>query len=110
MLLFPSYAESFSLAPMEAMVVGCPVIFTKRTSGPELITNKVDGLLIDPDNVKEIADAIIWMLANRKRAIEMGQHGAMKIRTNFDINLIAEQHLDYYKKYSKVATILMFFI
>ena len=26
--IFPSYAESFSMAPMEAMVIGCPVIYT----------------------------------------------------------------------------------
>ena len=63
--IFPSYQEAFSMAPMEAMAVGCPVIYTKRTSGPELITNGEDGLLIDPDNVQEIADAILFILKNR---------------------------------------------
>ena len=47
--------------------------------------------------LREIADAIIKMLTNRQRAFEMGQNGAKKIRVNFDINIIAEQHLCYYK-------------
>lgn len=97
--VFPSYQEAFGMAPMEAMAVGCPVIFTKLTSGPELITNGVDGLLVDPDNEQEISDAIILMLTNRKRAIEMGQNGVRKIRDNFDINLIAEKHIEYYNQF-----------
>ena len=99
--IFPSYAESFSMAPMEAMAIGCPVIYTKRSSGPELITNGVDGLLIDPDNILEIADAIIFMLTSRHRASEMGQNGIKKVRDNFDINLIAEKHLEYYRGFHR---------
>jgi glycosyltransferase involved in cell wall biosynthesis len=94
--IFPSYAESFSMAPMEAMATGCPVIYTKRSSGPELITNEVDGLLVDPDNIQEIADAIIVMLTDRKRAYEMGLKGAKKIRASFDIDIISEKHINFY--------------
>lgn len=96
--IFPSYQESFSMAPMEAMSVGCPVIYTQRTSGPELIVNNVDGLLIDPDNISGIADAIIFLLQNKERAKEIGQMGFEKIKSKFDISFIADEHLEYYKK------------
>lgn len=94
--VFPSYAESFSMAPMEAMAIGCPVIFTKRTSGPELITNGVDGLLVDPDNIDEISEAILFMLSNRKEAILMGRNAIPKMRKHFDINIVAEKHIEFY--------------
>ena len=94
--IFPSYAETFGMAPIEAMAVGCPTIFTKRTSGPEIIDHGVNGLLVDPDNIQEIASAVISMLANRNQAIEMGKKGVKKVRDNFDIKLIAEKHIDYY--------------
>jgi glycosyltransferase involved in cell wall biosynthesis len=94
--VFPSYQEAFSMAPMEAMAVGCPVIHTKRTSGPELINDGVEGLLVDPDNIQELVDAIIMMLTNRKRAVEMGQNGYQKIRNQFDISIIADKHIKYY--------------
>lgn len=94
--IFPSFQEAFSMAPMEAMAIGCPVIYTKRTSGPELITNRLDGLLVDPENVPEIVDAIVYMLTNRKQAIEIGRNGYNKIRRKFNISILADKHIDYY--------------
>jgi len=95
--VFPSFAETLGMAPIEAMAVGCPVIFTMRTSGPEIINHGIDGLLVDPDNIQEIADAILWMLTNRKYAVEMGQQGYNKVRERFDIEIIADKHIKYYK-------------
>jgi glycogen synthase len=94
--IFPSYVESFSMAPMESMLVGCPTIYTKRTSGEELISNGINGLLIDPDNIEEIADAIIKMLSNRPFAIKMGRDGACHIKEEFNISAIADKHLSFY--------------
>jgi glycogen synthase len=96
--IFPSFQESFSMAPMEAMAIGCPVIYTKRTSGPELIINGVDGLLVDPDNIPEIAGAMILLLTNRVIATEIGQMGFQKIKNSFDISIIAEKHIGYYSE------------
>jgi glycosyltransferase involved in cell wall biosynthesis len=94
--IFPSYAETFGMGPIEAMIVGCPTIFTKRTSGPEIINDGIDGLLIDPDNIHEIANSIKRILTNRNQAIEMGKNGIKKVKENFDIKLIAEKHIEYY--------------
>ena len=46
--VYPSYAECFALAPMEAMVAKTAVINSTRTSGPELVRNGIDGPLADP--------------------------------------------------------------
>jgi glycogen synthase len=94
--IFPSYSESFGMAPIEAMSVGCPTIFTRRATGPEIIDEGIDGLLVDPDNIQEIADSILFMLTNRQKAVEMGQNAINKVNAKFDINLIADQHLKYY--------------
>lgn len=94
--IFPSFQEAFSMAPMEAMAVGCPVIYTKRTSGPELINDGLDGLLVDPENVPEIVDAIVFMLTKRDKAIKLGLNGYYKIRRQFDISILADKHIDYY--------------
>ena len=84
------------MGQIEAMIVGCPTIFTKRTSGPEIINDGIDGLLIDPDNIHEIANSIKRILTNRNQAIEMGKNGIKKVKENFDIKLIAEKHIEYY--------------
>jgi glycosyltransferase involved in cell wall biosynthesis len=96
--IFPSYAESFGMAPLEAMVIGCPTIFTRRTSGPELIKDREEGLLVDPDNIEDISQAIIFLLLNREYALETGRNGALKVKSHFDISKIADQHIDLYNK------------
>ena len=94
--IFPSYAETFGMAPLESMLAGCPTIFTKRASGEELIKNGVNGLFVDPDNINEIANAIKYMLSRRSAAIEMGRKGAQTIKERFNISEIAEEHINVY--------------
>jgi glycogen(starch) synthase len=94
--IFPSYTESFGMAPIESMSIGCPTIFTKRSSGPEIIENGIDGFLVDPENFDEIANSLILMLTNRKLAIEIGRNGRNKVKNSFDINVIADKHLNFY--------------
>ncbi len=40
----------------------CTSIYSRRGSGPELIEDGRDGLLIEPDRPDEIAEAIIRLL------------------------------------------------
>lgn len=99
--IFPSYVESFGMAPLESMQVGCPTIFTKRVSGSELINDGVTGLLVDPDNIQEISEAIIKMLSDKTTAENMGRKGAKMVNQKFNIATIADLHIDLYKSILK---------
>lgn len=96
--IFPSYAEAFAFAPMEAMIMGCPTIFTKRVSGPELIDDKIDGLLVDPANVEEIANAIKQILSDPELAKQLGEAGRQKILTKFNIEAVMPQTVAFYEQ------------
>jgi hypothetical protein len=73
--VFPSYAEAFSMVPLEAMAQGCPVIYSNRHSGPELIDHGRNGLLVDPDRSDEIAAAIVRLLRDGAEAARLGAAG-----------------------------------
>ncbi len=94
--VFPSYAECFSMAPMEAMACSTPVIYTSRTSGPELITHGTDGLLVDPDDVAGLADRIVWVLQNPEKGCELARRGRERVTSSFDIDVIAGRHEEFY--------------
>ena len=96
--VFPSHAEAFALVPMEAMSVGCPVIYSNTTSGQELIEDGVDGVLCDPYNYKDIAVKIISLLNDKKSLEMLGQAGRKKIARNFNRNLILQKNLKLYEK------------
>lgn len=107
--VFPSYTETFGMGPVEAMGAGCPVIFTKRASGPEIISDKVNGELIDPDNIEEISASIIRIISRPDLQKQYSEKGKETVREKFSISTSAHNHIDYYteviRHYTNTPTI-----
>lgn len=101
MAVFPSYTECFSLAPLEAMSVGCPVLYTERASGPELICEGENGLLIDPDNIPLIAESIVRLMAKKELRTRFSENGKRTVTTKFNIANSADLHLTLYQNVIK---------
>ncbi len=99
--VFPSYSETFGLAVVEAMSTGCPVIFTKRSCGPEIIQDGENGVLIDPDNVEEIAANIINLIENKDLQEKYSKNGRATALTKFNISNSATEHIRYYQEVIK---------
>jgi glycosyltransferase involved in cell wall biosynthesis len=95
--VFPSYAEAFAFAPLEAMAAGCPTIFSTRTSGPEAIEHERDGLLIDPGDPDQIAVAIKRLLADDAMALKLGAAGRERVRTQFTLESVLPQIAQFYR-------------
>jgi len=96
--VFPSYAEAFAIAPMEAMAAGIPTIYSHRCSGAELISDKEDGLLIDPSSELSIARAIEYILKYPEEAKLMGQKGKEKIEKSFSKETMTTKTLLFYEQ------------
>lgn len=77
-LLFPSRSEGFGLPVIEAMASGCPVITSNRGSLKEIVSN--EALIVDPENVTEIVEAIkqIRSVNLRKRLVNAARKRAEK--------------------------------
>jgi len=95
--VFPSYAEAFALAPMEAMACGCPTIYSTRTSGPELIDSGRNGLLIDPDRTDELSAAITALINDDALAERLGKAGRQTIRERFNVDLLLPDFERFYR-------------
>lgn len=96
--VFPSYAEAFAIAPLEAMSAGCPTIYSRRGSGPELIESNVHGFLVDPDKPAEIAASIIRVLKNDALAERLGQAGFHRVRERFVIDKAVTLNEQFYQR------------
>ncbi|MHA2282681.1 MAG: glycosyltransferase family 4 protein [Promethearchaeota archaeon] len=88
-LVFPSYyqGEGHPGVLIEAMMAGIPVISTAFRSIPELIDNRVNGLLVAPQDSKSLAEAIKTIFHDRGLVIEMGRRNWER-RTNYDAHQI----------------------
>ncbi|MGN6136828.1 MAG: glycosyltransferase family 4 protein [Aureliella sp.] len=95
--VFPSYAEAFAVAPLEAMTQGCPTIASCRGSGPELIEHGVDGLLVDPDQPEDIARQIVRVLQDDALAIQLSTAGRQRVQQAFCLRKLLQENLDFYQ-------------
>jgi glycosyltransferase involved in cell wall biosynthesis len=95
--VFPSYAEAFAVAPLEAMAWGCPTLYSSRGSGPELIDDGETGLLVNPDRPDQIAASILEVLSNDTLAGRLGENGRDLIRRAFSTGTIVNKNLDFYR-------------
>jgi glycogen synthase len=95
--VFPSYAEAFALAPMEAMAEACPTIYSRRASGTELIQHEQNGLLTDPDDPPDIASKIVQVLDNPVLASVLGEAGRKHVESHFSLPALLPQNVDFYR-------------
>ncbi len=96
--VFPSHVEAFGLAPLEAMMFECPVIFTNNTTGNELIDNGTNALLVSPNKPDELKNAILQIFNNPDDAAKMGKNAREHVISKFDLQVQVKKNIDFYTK------------
>lgn len=92
----PSLWEAMSIALLEAMACAKPVVTTRVGETPHIIEDGVDGLLVDPGDVEEMAMRIQRLVdepAYRKR---LGNAAQAKVRRQFTIERMASAYEEIY--------------
>jgi glycosyltransferase involved in cell wall biosynthesis len=82
LLCVPSTQESFGGVYTEAWSFGKPVIGCNIPAVAEVITDGVDGCLVEQESA-QIADRICWMLLNPSKAEAMGRAGQAKVAAHY---------------------------
>jgi len=96
--VFPSRAEAFAIAPLEAMASGCPTIYSVRGSGPELLQDGFEGLLVDPDSPEQIAESILRIQADPSFARKLGDAGRLRVREQFSLERLTAKNAAFFKQ------------
>jgi glycosyltransferase involved in cell wall biosynthesis len=94
-LALPSKTEGWGLSLMEAMACGKPVVASRAGGIPELVRDGVDGILVDPGDVRWLAEAIVSLLKNPDLRKRMGSSGRERA-TQFSWDRTAQIVLDSY--------------
>jgi glycosyltransferase involved in cell wall biosynthesis len=91
-----SESEACPMAVLEASASGLPVVATKVGGTPELVQDGVTGILIEPRNPTQIADAVLRLLDSPEMATRMGRAGADFMRQYFSLDACVEAHARMY--------------
>lgn len=87
----PSYQEGLSVALMEAMSIGLPVVASNIRGNVDLIDSEFGGILVEVEDIDGYANAIKKALYKKK---EFGTYNQNKI-LNFDIKTIKNKLCNY---------------
>ena len=78
MLVYPSIYEGFGLPPLEAMMCGTPVIASTGGAIPEIVGNA--AILVDPENVEQLAEAMRRVLIDQRLRSILTKRGSSHVR------------------------------
>ena len=95
----PSEAELQSLATMEAMACGLPVVAANSYALPELVHHGKNGYLFQPSNSDELAGYIDKLLGDPAPRAQMGQK-SLEIIAKHDRTQILDQWEALYRRLS----------
>lgn len=90
--LFPSYSEGFSVALLEAMSAGLPVIATDVGANKDMVEN-LGGIIIPARNAQVIAEALKELQSFSVRS-EMSNWNRQKVQNHYLVDDVMERILE----------------
>jgi len=94
----PSRMEGLGLSVMEAQACGLAVIGSRIGGIPSLIEDNKTGLLVEPENVEALADAIIRLVEDAQLAQNLGKAAREYALLNYSSVRMIERTLKVYEK------------
>jgi glycosyltransferase involved in cell wall biosynthesis len=109
LFVLSSRSEGMPNALLEAMSYGIPCIATNVGGNGELLGGEdkeirlgeyviaKNGLLVNPDDVKGLSEAILYLLRHKEERAELGRRSRRFIKENYSIDSIADRYISLYQ-------------
>jgi glycosyltransferase involved in cell wall biosynthesis len=93
-----SYWEGMPNAILEAMASGLPCVATRVSGSEDIISQGVNGLLVEPGDYEGLAQALLALLNNPKLIQQYGQAARATIEQNFSLEYILNSYIELYQR------------
>jgi len=104
LMVLPTWREGFPNVVLEAAASGIPVITTESTGSRDSVVPEVTGLLIPPGYPEAISEAVLKLLRNPERRLQMGLAARAWVLEHYVDERVLGLTADYYKSLLKTAT------
>jgi glycosyltransferase involved in cell wall biosynthesis len=99
--VLPSFAEGQPNSLIEAMACGLACIGADIGGINDMITNKVNGLLVAPGNISSLANALSFVLGNSGLRQQIGKAAREHVISHLSIEMIADKYREMYSNLTK---------
>ncbi len=83
--VLPSLSEGLSMAILEAMIAGKPVVATQVGGNPELVVEGETGFLVPPRDSHALASRVATLLTNKQQAVQFAEQGRRRAEGQFSL-------------------------
>jgi glycosyltransferase involved in cell wall biosynthesis len=93
----PSKAEGTSMSVLEAMASGIPVVASAVGGTPDLLDQGRCGVLVPPNDVSALADALVDLLRAPDRRRALAAAARARVARDFDESVVARRYEGLYR-------------
>jgi len=96
-----SSSEGFSIATIEAMATGLPVVVTRCGGPEEIIDHQKTGLLVDVNDPQGLATGLKMLIDNRQLSDELAGAGRKHVESVFSFSAMLDSYSKVYVDFIK---------
>ena len=96
--VLPSLIEGISNSLLEAMASGSSCIATRVGGSGEVLGGGAYGLLIEPNNVGQLSDAISRFASNQEEAVRFGVRSRQRAVDYYDFSVVGNRYFLLYRE------------
>lgn len=93
-----SLSEGMSLAVLEALGAGVPVVATRVGGNPEIVLDGECGILVEPSDETGLSEALVELLGDDDRRRQMGVAGRSSVASSYSLDAMTELYEDLYTR------------
>lgn len=95
--VLPSYHEQLPMSILEAMAYGLPIVSTPVAGIPELVEYGVNGLLVDPGDIRGLGNALQALVVSKEKRMSMGRESRKRVAGIFDAEMVTRALMAVYE-------------
>ncbi|MFW9873686.1 MAG: glycosyltransferase family 4 protein [Candidatus Thorarchaeota archaeon] len=96
--ILPSRKEGMPNVIIEAMSCGLPIVGTKISGTEDLVQDKINGFLVETENIEMLSRAVIRLLKNTEKIEKMGYESIRIVEKYHNIKKISEKYLSVFNQ------------
>lgn len=93
-----SISEGISVALLEAMDAGLPVVATAVGGTPEIVRAGTDGMLVPPGEPRALADALLNLARDATLRLALATAARSRVRESFSATAMLGSYVDAYRR------------
>jgi glycosyltransferase involved in cell wall biosynthesis len=105
LFVLPSLWEGLSMALLEAMATGLPIVASEVSGTVQVMIPGETGYLVPPGDVQGLFEAVEQLLSDPARAQAMGAAARRRVEATFSAQKQADEHVALYRRLLENASI-----